>query len=84
MSEPGVLHYLRTVAELASAPDLIDRLLADHAADADGLCAALVCGRPGRGTPWQPWPCPTRRLADLACAVRTSRHTAAPPDRTRT
>jgi hypothetical protein len=73
VSEPSVLLYLRVVSELATAPALIDRLLGDHLAGADGMCAAPVCGRPGRGTPYLDWPCPTRRLADLAHAVRASR-----------
>ena len=71
MSDHGVLVYLRFVAELASAPDLVDRIAADHPANDAGLCAARVCGRRGCGLPW---PCPTRRLADLARALQASRH----------
>jgi hypothetical protein len=74
VSEPGALSYLRFVAELASAPDLVDQLLSDHPPDGTGLCASTVCGRPGRRTPYLPWPCPTRRLADLARALQASRH----------
>jgi hypothetical protein len=73
VSEPSALLYLRVVAELASAPDLVDRLIGIHAGDDAGLCVAGVCGRPGRGTPHLPWPCPTRRLADLARAFQVSR-----------
>lgn len=73
MSEPGVLGYLRFVSELAAAPDLVDRLLADHPVDEQGLCAGRFCGRPGCGSRYLPWPCPTRRLADLARAIHVSR-----------
>jgi hypothetical protein len=79
VSDPGVLHYLRAVSELATAPDLIDRLVGDHGAGEDGHCAAGVCGRPGRGSPYLTWPCPTRRFADLAHAVRVSRLNSAKP-----
>jgi hypothetical protein len=79
VSEPGKLPYLRAVSELASAPDLIDRLVGDHGADEDGMCASGVCGRPGRGTPYLSWPCPTRRLADLARAVHVSRRAGGEP-----
>jgi hypothetical protein len=74
VSDQGALLYLRFVAELAAAPDLVDRLSGDHTADDAGFCAAGVCGRPGRRTPHLRWPCPTRRLADLARALQASRH----------
>jgi hypothetical protein len=74
VSEPGAVLYLRFVAELASAPDLVDRMINDHPAGEAGMCAAQVCGRGGRGSPQLPWPCPTRRLADLARALQASRH----------
>lgn len=79
MSEPGELPYLRAVSELATAPSLIDRLVGDHGAGEDGMCTSGVCGRPGRGTPHLPWPCPTRRLADLAHAVHVSRRGGGKP-----
>ena len=33
MNEPSALHYLRFVAELASAPELVDQMINDHPAD---------------------------------------------------
>jgi hypothetical protein len=74
VNDPGALLYLRVVSHLAAAPDLVVRLRAAHVPDAEGLCAAAVCGRPGRGTPHLPWPCPTRVLADRALAVHAARH----------
>jgi hypothetical protein len=74
VSEPSVLHYLRFVAELASAPDLVDQMISDHPRDDAGMCPARVCGRSGRGSPQLTWPCPTRRLAELARALQASRH----------
>ena len=66
--------YMRAVAELAKMPTLITSLQVGHVRGEDGMCVDPVCGRPGRGTPYLPWPCPTRRLADLALTMRSSRH----------
>jgi hypothetical protein len=73
VSDPGRQRYLRAVSELAGAPKLIDQLRAVHVKGDDGFCTAPVCGRPGHGTPCLPWPCPTRRLADLAWAAARRR-----------
>jgi hypothetical protein len=48
-------------AELATMPDVIRKLAADHVADERGLCRA--CTTPGRGTPRVLWPCPMATLA---------------------
>lgn len=74
MNDPDRPIYMRAVAELAEMPKLIAKLQVRHVGDGDGMCVDPVCGRPGRGTPHLPWPCPTRRLADLALTMRASRH----------
>lgn len=52
------------VAELASTPDVVARLIAAHEPDAAGRCVS--CTTPGRGTPLVEWPCVLRRLAEAA------------------
>ncbi|WP_214407064.1 hypothetical protein [Pseudonocardia lacus] len=74
MNDPNTPIYVRAVAELAGMPKLVAALRLRHVSGEDGMCVDPVCGRPGRGTPHLPWPCPTRRLADLAMTMRSSRH----------
>ena len=52
------------VAELATTPDVVDRLLAEHVPDDSRRCRA--CTRPGLGTPMKPWPCGLYKLAMAA------------------
>lgn len=57
------------VAVLATMPDSIARLLAEHQPDPQsGRCRA--CTTPGSGTPAAQWPCPVYRLAEQAQQVR--------------
>lgn len=49
---------------LAAMPEVVAALVRDHVPDAQGRCVA--CGTPGTGTPYVPWPCPLRAIADNA------------------
>ncbi len=60
------LIYLDFVLELAPCVSLWQRMQDEHVPTAEGFCGARMCGRGGYGTPFMPWPCPTRRLADWA------------------
>ena len=68
--DPGDLDvWTSFVAELATRPDVIERLMADHRPNAAGLCVA--CTTPGRGTPRTPWPCALWTLGETARQVRS-------------
>lgn len=55
----------RHLAEvLAAMPDTYRRILAEHADDGHGKCAACTEGGTGRHT--TAWPCAVRKLAVLA------------------
>jgi hypothetical protein len=60
------LLYLDFVLELAPCVALWQRMQDEHVANPEGFCAARTCGRGGSGSPYLPWPCPTRKLADWA------------------
>ncbi|GAA1276599.1 hypothetical protein GCM10009609_44490 [Pseudonocardia aurantiaca] len=53
---------------LADMPYVVERITAAHVPDGNGRCRA--CTTPGRGTPRDPWPCSTAKLADAARAIR--------------
>jgi 2-keto-3-deoxy-galactonokinase len=53
---------------LAGMPDVVAALVRDHVPDARSRC--IACGMPGTGTPYLPWPCPLRRIADAARQLR--------------
>ena len=59
------------VEELATRRDVIERLMAVHMPNHDGLC--VECTTPGRGTPQTAWPCSLWTLADAARQVRVQR-----------
>jgi hypothetical protein len=52
------------VAELATLPEVIDRLMAEHHANRAGRCVG--CTSPGFGTPLGEWPCPLWKVAAQA------------------
>jgi hypothetical protein len=62
--------YYALAAALAESPGAAERLLALHTADADGLCSAPGCGRPGYGTACTEWPCAPAALAMAAVDIR--------------
>ena len=53
--------------QLAGLPMTWHRLLIDHVPTEGGLCRA--CGRPGYGTPVQPWPCTLHKVAERAAEL---------------
>jgi hypothetical protein len=55
--------YEELVVELAARPDTCRHMLTQHVRTEDGFCAARPCGRPGTGTPYLVWPCPSLLLA---------------------
>ncbi|WP_433276944.1 hypothetical protein ACQPZA_36040 [Pseudonocardia xinjiangensis] len=63
--------------ELATRRDVIERLMAAHLPNDDGLC--VECTTPGHGTPWAPWPCSLWTLADGAHQLRALRNPRRPP-----
>jgi hypothetical protein len=67
------LIYLDFVVELAPHVSIWQRMQVEHVPTSDGFCAARMCGRGGYGTPYMPWPCTTRRLADWAWKVHQRR-----------
>jgi hypothetical protein len=60
--------YERLAAELATMPDVIERLLRDHVPDASGRCVG--CTRGGTGYPAATSPCSLARLAMRATEIR--------------
>ena len=50
------------VEQLATWPEVVERLLAEHVAGSDGYCMARSCRRRGYGSPYVPAPCSMRRL----------------------
>jgi hypothetical protein len=54
--------------EMASSPEMVDRLLATHLPDDAGMCTS--CTTPGSGTSHVPFPCGLRRLAEEARTVQ--------------
>jgi hypothetical protein len=54
------LIYLDFVLELAPYVSIWQRMQNEHTPTAQGFCSARMCGRGGYGTPYMPWPCPTR------------------------
>ncbi|MCY7342091.1 MAG: hypothetical protein LH603_09665 [Pseudonocardia sp.] len=70
--------WARFVRELGEAPQMVERLLAVHVADASGLCTA--CTTPGRGTGSLLWPCSLHQLAGAARAHRLTRRDVPPAE----
>jgi hypothetical protein len=56
-------------AVLATMPDVIDKLSAEHVPTAEGRCRA--CTTPGRGTPNARWPCSMAAMAREAIQIRS-------------
>ncbi len=74
LPDPGTgARYLSFVLELASRPDIWQRMQTGHVPITGGFCAARECGRGGCGTPHLPWPCATRLLADRAARAAVDR-----------
>ena len=62
--------WLGLVAQVATMPDVIDKLLREHVADDVGRCRGLACTAPGYGTPMRRHPCTLHSLAVAAQAHR--------------
>jgi hypothetical protein len=60
------VEYLNFVLELAQWVDLWTRMRQVHTPTPDGFCSARICAKGGTGIALMPWPCVSRRLADLA------------------
>ena len=58
------------VAEVATMPDVVANLLADHRPDGKGYCAGNGCGTASYGRPATRWPCSLHALATAAERVR--------------
>ncbi|GAA1399299.1 hypothetical protein GCM10009613_54730 [Pseudonocardia kongjuensis] len=58
------------VAFLVGQPGLLDVVLAEHVADAGGMCAACPGPQSGR----RRWPCTVRLIAARAVRVRAAAH----------
>jgi hypothetical protein len=58
----GIVGWRAFAAELATMPDVIERLLTAHTSTPDGRWC-VACTTPGRGTPHAPWPCPIAVMA---------------------
>lgn len=59
------------VETLSRMPDVIVRLVEQHAPTADGMCMACTYGGTGRRT--TPWPCSIHGLAERASELRRTR-----------
>ena len=66
--------YERLADQLALMPELIARLIVQHADDGTGYCAA--CRRAGTGTAAVEHPCSLHQLALMALTVRKRRKRA--------
>lgn len=74
MPEPTSNVSWRQFAEILSVmPDVFRKLRAEHVAAGCGRCRA--CTVPGTGTPGVAWPCPMRKMADLARDIHAARST---------
>jgi hypothetical protein len=71
MTEGGAGDWRAFAAVLATMPDVIERLAAEHTPTPDGRwCTA--CTTPGRGTPQARWPCALAALAAEAARLRSA------------
>jgi hypothetical protein len=71
MTESGAGDWRAFAAVLATMPEVIERLAAEHTPTPDGRwCTA--CTTPGRGTPQAHWPCALAALAAEAARLRSA------------
>jgi hypothetical protein len=72
-TSPTSRAFRAAAGELASRPEVWQRILREHSRTDDGYCAHPQCGRPGYGTPFVPHPCPARVLASIARGLHRAR-----------
>jgi hypothetical protein len=65
--------YWSFVKELSQNMGAVERLLAMHVADRNGMCRS--CGRPGYGSRCTLWPCPVASIALVARDIRAGKLT---------